>query len=297
MKKRIVMTLLIASLTAAAPISSFAAETEKNTQEIANGSSQNKEKSTPVGEKTDGCIAFRLKNTVSKKITGLAIKNSKETEFPENMMEAGDVFDLDEKRKVYFQEASDGTDLEAASDDAKQTEADEKDLAATYDLHITFEDESTADVHGVALKDLGTIVIREKDGIVYGTYKQKSTKEKVSTYDTEKALADQAAAAKAGQNQTTVSNSSNDYSYDYSYDYDNSEDYSYDYTEEDSSSDNADSGDGGNDSSTAEGGDTAGGDTDGSSTESGDTAGGDMDSGDTEGGNSEDGCLDDGLLG
>ena len=91
---------------------------------------------------------------------------------------------------------------------------------------ITFEDGTSADVHGIVLEDLRTLTIREKDGIVYGTYKLKSTKEKKTTYDTEKAIADQAAAdaaaAQAAADQASaarlISYDSNDYSYDYSAD-------------------------------------------------------------------------------
>ena len=50
--------------------------------------------------------------------------------------------------------------------------------APTYDMRITFEDGTSADVHGIVLEDLRTLTIREKDGIVYGTYKLKSTKRK-----------------------------------------------------------------------------------------------------------------------
>ena len=66
---------------------------------------------------------------------------------------------------------------------------------------------------------------------MYGTYKLKSTKGKKTTYDTEKAIADQAAAdaaaAQAAASQPAESYDSNDYSYDYSgEDYSGGDDYS-----------------------------------------------------------------------
>ena len=233
MKKKILIALLAGTMIAAAPVSSFAAEATDAAEEVQESTSedsrdtteaeeskeekatddQKKEELKTVGEKKDGCITFKMKNATSKKITGLAIKTAKDTEFPENMM--------------------------AAEENTEETtDAAAEDQAPAYDLHITFEDETTADVHGVALEDLGTLTIREKDGIVYGTYKTKSTKEKKSTYDTEKAIADQAAAdaaAAEAASQQTESYDSNDYSYDYS------DDYSYDY---DDGGDSGDDGDG-----------------------------------------------------
>lgn len=236
---------------AAAPASSFAAEATDAAEEVQESSSedsqdtteaedakeekiadeQKKEELKTVGEKKDGCITFKMKNATSKKITGLAIKTAEDTEFPENMMAAEDSFELKEKKKVFYSKA-------AEENTEETTDAAAEDQAPAYDLHITFEDETTADVHGVALEDLGTLTIREKDGIVYGTYKTKSTKEKKSTYDTEKAIADQAAAdaaAAEAASQQTESYDSNDYSYDYS------DDYSYDY---DDGGDSGDDGDG-----------------------------------------------------
>ena len=251
MKKKIVMALLVGSLAAVTPAVCFAAETDAKAEETstdaaeADGEEADEEEETEetdaadtetdekkeektVGEKTEDCITFRLKNSTTKKITGVAIKTSEDAEFPENMMEEGDSFELKEKKKIFFTKA--GADTEAA-DTAEASE----DKAPTYDLHITFEDETTADVHGVALENLGTLVIREKEGIVYGTYKQKSDKEKVSTLETEKAIAAEetaaaeAAAAEAAAQQQTQS-------YDYSYDY--SDDYSYDYSGDDYSGGN-----------------------------------------------------------
>ena len=251
MKKKLLIALLAGTMIAAAPASSFAAEATDAAEEVQESTSedsqdtteaeeskeekatddQKKEELKTVGEKKDGCITFKMKNATSKKITGLAIKTAEDTEFPENMMAAEDSFELKEKKKVFYSKAADENTEET-------TDAAADDQAPAYDLHITFEDETTADVHGVALEDLGTLTIREKDGIVYGTYKTKSTKEKKSTYDTEKAIADQAAAdaaAAEAASQQTESYDSNDYSYDYS------DDYSYDY---DDSGDSGDGGDG-----------------------------------------------------
>ena len=271
MKRKLLMALLAGTLAIAAPVSCFAAETteaaeadaaedssdeeedadaEEADAESADSDDTKEEKTAAkkkedlktVGEKTEGCIAFKLRNGTGKKITGLAIKTADETEFPENMMEADDVFELKEKKRVYFSKEN---------SEAETAEETSEDTAPTYEMQLTFEDGTTADVHGIVLEDLGTLTLREKDGIIYGTYKLKSTKEKKSTYDTEKAIADQAAAdaaaaqAAADQAAAAQQTESYDYSYDnndYSYDY--SADYSYDYGGGDDYSGGDDGGDG-----------------------------------------------------
>ena len=44
-------------------------------------------------------------------------------------------------------------------------------------MQLTFEDGTTADVHGIVLEDLGTLTLREKDGIIYGRKRYESEKE------------------------------------------------------------------------------------------------------------------------
>ena len=244
MKKKLLMALLVGVLAVAAPVSCFAAEESTENSDTAAGdeaeksdeaesedkddSSKKTDELKTVGEKKEGCITFKLKNSTSRKITGLTIKTADETEFPENMMEADDSFELKEKKRIYF---SKETEENAEENTEENTDETAEDKAPTYDMRITFEDGTTADVHGIVLEDLRTLTIREKDGIVYGTYKLKSTKEKKTTYDTEKAIADQAAAdaaaAQAAASQPAESYDSNDYSYDYSgEDYSGGDDYS-----------------------------------------------------------------------
>ena len=189
MKRKLLMALLAGTLAIAAPVSCFAAETtevaeadaaedssdeeedadaEEADAESADSDDTKEEKTAAkkkedlktVGEKTEGCIAFKLRNGTGKKITGLAIKTADETEFPENMMEADDVFELKEKKRVYFSKEN---------SEAETAEETSEDTAPTYDMQLTFEDGTTADVHGIVLEDLGTLTLREKDGIIYGT--------------------------------------------------------------------------------------------------------------------------------
>ena len=111
MKRKLLMALLAGTLAIAAPVSCFAAETtevaeadaaedssdeeedadaEEADAESADSDDTKEEKTAAkkkedlktVGEKTEGCIAFKLRNGTGKKITGLAIKTADETEFP-----------------------------------------------------------------------------------------------------------------------------------------------------------------------------------------------------------------------
>ena len=180
MKKKLLMALLVGVLAVPSSVSCFAAEstdaaaadsdeeeeTEETEAEDKDTTAKKKENLKTVGEKKDGCIAFKLRNATSKKIIGLAIKTADETEFTENMMEEDDSFELKEKKRIYFSK-------ETEENAEENTDETAEDKAPTYDMRITFEDGTSADVHGIVLEDLRTLTIREKDGIVYGTYKLK----------------------------------------------------------------------------------------------------------------------------
>ena len=90
------------STDAAAADSDEEEETEETEAEDKDTTAKKKENLKTVGEKKDGCIAFKLRNATSKKIIGLAIKTADETEFTENMMEEDDSFELKKKKRIYF---------------------------------------------------------------------------------------------------------------------------------------------------------------------------------------------------
>ena len=129
MKRKLLMALLAGTLAIADPVSCFAAETTEAAEADAAEDSSDEEEDADaeeadaesadsddakeertaakkkedlktVGEKTEGCIAFKLRNGTGKKITGLAIKTADETEFTENMMEEDDSFELKEKKRM-----------------------------------------------------------------------------------------------------------------------------------------------------------------------------------------------------
>ena len=169
MKKKLLMALLVGVLAVPSSVSCFAAEstdaaaadsdeeeeTEETEAEDKDTTAKKKENLKTVGEKKDGCIAFKLRNATSKKIIGLAIKTADETEFTENMMEEDDSFELKEKKRIYFSK-------ETEENAEENTDETAEDKAPTYDMRITFEDGTSADVHGIVLEDLRTLTILRK---------------------------------------------------------------------------------------------------------------------------------------
>ena len=107
---------------------------------------------------------------------------------------------------------------------------------------LPFEDGTTTDVHGIVARILVPLLFA-KDGIIYGTYKLKSTKERrVHTILRKQSLTRQLLMQpQLGQQQTRRQLHNEQRSYDYSYD---NNDYSYDYGGGDDYSGGDDGGDG-----------------------------------------------------
>ena len=59
-----------------------------------------------IGEKpeedTEGAFSVKLKNTTGKVITGVAVKNEKDEEYPDNFLKEEDKFEADEERVLWF---------------------------------------------------------------------------------------------------------------------------------------------------------------------------------------------------
>ncbi len=134
MKRKLLMALLAGTLAIAAPVSCFAAETtevaeadaaedssdeeedadaEEADVESADSDDAKKEKKRPLPKerrlknswrkKTEGCIAFKLEKWYrQKRLQDLRSRLLMRQNSRENMMEADDVFELKEKKRVYF---------------------------------------------------------------------------------------------------------------------------------------------------------------------------------------------------
>lgn len=259
MKRKIVTALLIGTLAVSLPANCFAettAETESaednDTAKDSETAEDTEEELKTIGEEKEGCLTFTVKNSSKRKITGIAVKSADEAEYPDDLkMEENDVFESGERRELFYTDETEAdAEKETREDAAAQTDAaseeentDVKELKK-YSIRLTFDDQTTAELHDVTVEDFDKFVIRQKDGVYYITYTSLETKEKVDTYEAEKVIADQAAAEAQAAVQTQTDQSYEDYDYDYSYE-DDDYDYSYDDAEEDYSYDDSYAEDGG----------------------------------------------------
>ena len=197
-----------------------------------------------IGEKpeedTEGALSVKLKNTTGKVITGVAVKNEKDEEYPDNFLKEEDKFEADEERVLWFDPNAKDKENEGSKDTADDTakteeksDGEDKDDAEKeipkYNIQLTFEDGTTAEIHTFPFDSI-------------------SQKKEFNTLETEKALAPKPteAAAQASESQSTQSyDNSSDYDYSNDYDYDTDYDYDSDYDYD--GSDDGGSDDGGSD--------------------------------------------------
>ena len=262
-----------------------------------------------IGEKpegdTEGVFSSKLKNLTGKVITGFTVKNEKDEEYPDNFLTEEDKFEADEERVLWFdpnaEVKADGNTEEKNQDAAEKTEDENKDEdekeIPKYDIQLTFEDGTTAELHTFPFGDTEEAELHLEDEVAYLIFDSISQKKEYNTLETEKALAPKPTEAPAAASQSTQSyDNSSDYDYSYdSYDYSNDYDYSYDNSDYDydySGSDDSDYS-GSDDSGSGYDGSDDSGSGDGGSDDGGSDDGGSGDGGSDDGGN---GCLDDGLL-
>lgn len=215
-----------------------------------------------IGTESEDAYKVELKNSTGKNITGVSVKLTEETEYPANMLETGDVFEADESRYLYYaapdaEDAVEGTaeDTEAEDTDAAaegEENADAKVVTQGYDIQLTFEDSTTAELHSFPFEDIEEGEICFSDEVAYVSYTSVSTEDKVETKEAElnikvqkeeaakkaaeeaaakaaaeeaaaKAAAEQAAAEAAAQQAAEQQQAEQSYYEDYSYDYSYSE--------------------------------------------------------------------------
>ena len=284
MKRKIVTAFMMAALGSSLVFSqaAMAADTTAETE-----TSEDADLKT-IGEKpeedTEGALSVKLKNTTGKVITGVAVKNEKDEEYPDNFLKEEDKFEADEERVLWFdpnakdKESEDSKDTADDTKDASETEdtktddttaddtaktdeksdGEDKDDAEKeipkYNIQLTFEDGTTAEIHTFPFGDTEEAELHLEGDIAYLVFDSISQKKEFNTLETEKALAPKPteAAAQASESQSTQSyDNSSDYDYnndyDYSNDYDYDTDYDYDSDYDYDGSDDGGSDDGGSD--------------------------------------------------
>lgn len=216
-----------------------------------------------IGEKpeedTEGALSVKLKNTTGKVITGVAVKNEKDEEYPDNFLKEEDKFEADEERVLWFDPNAKDKENEGSKDTADDTakteeksDGEDKDDAEKeipkYNIQLTFEDGTTAEIHTFPFGDTEEAELHLEGDIAYLVFDSISQKKEFNTLETEKALAPKPteAAAQASESQSTQSyDNSSDYDYSNDYDYDTDYDYDSDYDYD--GSDDGGSDDGGSD--------------------------------------------------
>ena len=128
-----------------------------------------------------------------------------EDAYPENMLEEGDVFADQERRNLYYK-ALEKNENEDVTEESETTENDgtddEKVLEQGYDVQLTFEDDSTAELHAFPFGDIEKGDLCYADDVAYLTYTSIESKEQIDTKEAELAVkqaAEQKAAEEAAQ--------------------------------------------------------------------------------------------------
>ena len=158
-----------------------------------------------IGQEDKEAFKVEVKNATGKNIKGVAIKLTDEDAYPENMLEEGDVFADQESRNLYYK-ALEKNENEDVTEEFETTENDgtddEKVLEQGYDFQLTFEDDSTAELHAFPFGDIEKGDLCYADDVAYLTYTSIESKEQIDTKEAELAVkqaAEQKAAEEAAQ--------------------------------------------------------------------------------------------------
>ena len=155
-----------------------------------------------IGKEDKEAFKVEIKNATGKTIKGIAIKQTDEESYPENMLEDGDVFTDQDSRNLYYKAPEDTTkETEENTEDmaAESEKAQEKELEQGYDIQLTFEDDSTEELHAFPFEDIEKGEICYEDDVAYLTYTSVASKEELNTKEAELAVkvAEQKAAEEA----------------------------------------------------------------------------------------------------
>ena len=220
MKRRLLLALCVCMIGAMGTVTGCSSQSggeEDTAASVEDTAEKEEEELKTIGTEDADAFQVELKNSTEKNITGVSIKLMSETEYPENMLTDGDVYEADESRILYYK-APDASGDAAAAADAAETEAadsNQKVMTTGYDVQLTFEDASTAELHAFPFEDISEGEICFADDVAYLSYTSVSTEEKVETKEAElsvkaqkeaeaQAAAEQAAAEQAAAEQAAA---------------------------------------------------------------------------------------------
>lgn len=172
MKKKLVLVLCVCMF-GSVSMATGCSEKQEQKKEV----TEEKKELKKIGEEKGSDYKVELKNHTGKKITGVRIKLIEDMEYPENMLKHGDIYENGESRELYY-----STPKKSAGG-----EQGEKELTPGYDIQLTFEDNSVAELHSFPFEDIkkGEICLEE---VAYIKYKSVSSKDEVATKEAELAI-------------------------------------------------------------------------------------------------------------
>lgn len=126
-----------------------------------------------IGVPTGDLYEGDLTNTTGKGIKVFQIKLDSAEEFGKNLLEDGDVFENDETRSLYFEKPEEAAWVENPS----------------YQVRLTFEDDTMAVLHGFPFGDMENTKICMSEGMAYLVYDSISQNASVNTLSSEEEIA------------------------------------------------------------------------------------------------------------
>ena len=198
MKRKVLVTLCLCMIGLAGMVTGCGSQKEETP--VVEEEKKEPELKT-IGQEDKEAFKVEVKNATGKNIKGVAIKLTDEEAYPENMLEEGDVFVDQESRNLYYK-ALEKNENEDVTEESETTEndgtEDEKVLEQGYDVQLTFEDDSTAELHAFPFGDIEKGDLCYADDVAYLTYTSIESKEQIDTKEAELAVK-QAAEQKAAE--------------------------------------------------------------------------------------------------
>ena len=202
MKRKVLVTLCLCMIGLAGMVTGCGSQKEETP--VVEEEKKEPELKT-IGQEDKEAFKVEVKNATGKNIKGVAIKLTDEEAYPENMLEEGDVFADQESRNLYYK-VLEKNENEDVTEESETTEndgtEDEKVLEQGYDVQLTFEDDSTAELHAFPFGDIEKGDLCYADDVAYLTYTSIESKEQIDTKEAELAVkqaAEQKAAEEAAQ--------------------------------------------------------------------------------------------------
>lgn len=155
-----------------------------------------------IGKKSSGedVYSVTITNLTNKDIVSFAIKSNTMKDYENNMLEKNDTFEKEEDRILYY-DAS-----EAIKQNNEASKNQKMQTSPEYTIQLTFDDESTSELHAFPFGDCEIVTIKMDEEVAYIEYTSISQNEEISTLEAEKKIHDETkkeSTKKESQNEET----------------------------------------------------------------------------------------------